>query len=70
MSDAYLYHDALAACVGSACIVLLSYDAHEQVLLGVLGDAIGAGKPVVSMRFPHAVESMIAPPARSWTGTR
>jgi glycosyltransferase involved in cell wall biosynthesis len=52
----YLDHDALSALVGSADIVLLPYDSREQATSGVLIDAVAAGKPVVSTRFPHAVE--------------
>jgi glycosyltransferase involved in cell wall biosynthesis len=36
--------------------VLLPYDSREQATSGVLIDAVAAGKPVVSTRFPHAVE--------------
>jgi glycosyltransferase involved in cell wall biosynthesis len=36
--------------------VLLPYDSREQVTSGVLIEAIAAHKPVVSTRFPHAVE--------------
>jgi len=36
--------------------VLLPYDSLEQVTSGVLIEAVAAGKPVVSTRFPHAVE--------------
>ena len=37
-------------------MVLLPYDSLEQVTSGVLTEAVAAGKPVVSTRFPHAVE--------------
>jgi polysaccharide biosynthesis protein PslF len=36
--------------------VLLPYDSHEQVTSGVLTEALAAMVPVVSTRFPHAVE--------------
>jgi glycosyltransferase involved in cell wall biosynthesis len=36
--------------------VLLPYDSLEQVTSGVLIEAVTAGKPVISTRFPHAVE--------------
>ena len=47
---------ALAALVGSADVVLLPYDSTDQVTSGVLIEAVGAGKPVVATRFPHARE--------------
>lgn len=39
-----------------ADVVLLPYDSREQVTSGVLTEALAAGVPVVSTRFPHAVE--------------
>lgn len=36
--------------------MLLPYLSREQVVSGVLVEAIASGKPVVSTRFPHAVE--------------
>jgi glycosyltransferase involved in cell wall biosynthesis len=35
---------------------LLPYDSHDQVTSGVLVEAMVAGKPIVSTRFPHAIE--------------
>lgn len=52
----YLDGPALRAIVGSADVVLLPYDSRDQVTSGVLVEAVVAGKPVVSTRFPHAVE--------------
>jgi len=36
--------------------VMLPYESRDQVSSGVLVEAIASGKPVVSTRFPHAVE--------------
>jgi len=47
---------ALGQLIGAADVVLLPYDSPEQVTSGVLIEAVTAGKPVVSTRFPHAVE--------------
>ncbi|MEP7025378.1 MAG: glycosyltransferase, partial [Actinomycetota bacterium] len=54
--DRYLPAGALTGLVGGAGAVLLPYDSLEQVTSGVLIEAVAAGKPVVSTRFPHAVE--------------
>ena len=42
--------------IRDADIVLLPYLSREQVVSGVLVEAIASGKPVVATRFPHAVE--------------
>ncbi len=52
----YLPAADLRAVVRSADVVLLPYDSNEQVTSGVLTEAVAAGKPVISTRFPHAVE--------------
>lgn len=52
----YLASTDLRAVVRDADVVVLPYDSSEQVTSGVLTEAIAAGKPVVSTRFPHAVE--------------
>jgi glycosyltransferase involved in cell wall biosynthesis len=54
--DEYLDADQLAAYLGSADVVLLPYDTRDQVTSGVLVEAVAAAKPVISTRFPHAVE--------------
>jgi polysaccharide biosynthesis protein PslF len=54
--DRYLPASTLIDLVGTADVVLLPYDSLEQVTSGVLIEAITAGKPVISTRFPHAVE--------------
>ncbi len=52
----YLAGPALRDVVRRADVILLPYDSREQVTSGVLTEAVAAGKPVVSTRFPHAVE--------------
>jgi len=47
---------AVLAEVRQADIVLLPYLSREQVVSGVLVEAIASAKPVVSTAFPHAVE--------------
>jgi glycosyltransferase involved in cell wall biosynthesis len=52
----YLTIPELQEIVAGADIVLLPYDSKDQVTSGVLVEAITAGKPVISTRFPHAAE--------------
>jgi glycosyltransferase involved in cell wall biosynthesis len=52
----YLDVPALQRIVRRATLVLLPYDSPDQITSGVLIEAIAAGKPVVSTRFPHAFE--------------
>lgn len=52
----YLPAKALSHLIGAADAVLLPYESEEQVTSGVLIEAVTATKPVVSTRFPHAVE--------------
>jgi glycosyltransferase involved in cell wall biosynthesis len=52
----YLDVPALQGIVRQAAIVLLPYDSPDQITSGVLIEAVAAGKPVISTRFPHAVE--------------
>lgn len=47
---------AILAEVRKADIVLLPYLSRDQVVSGVLVEAIASAKPVVSTAFPHAVE--------------
>jgi glycosyltransferase involved in cell wall biosynthesis len=54
--DRYLDAAQLHRLVRAADVVLLPYDSREQVTSGVLIEAVAAGRPVVSSRFPHAVE--------------
>lgn len=44
--------------VAGSSIFLLPYDSVEQVTSGVLAEAVAAGGPVISTRFPHAVEML------------
>lgn len=52
------YHDmpSIQRRIREADVVLLPYRSREQVVSGVLVEAIASGKPVVATRFPHAVE--------------
>jgi polysaccharide biosynthesis protein PslF len=52
----YLEEAVLERLIGRADVVLLPYETYEQVSSAVLTEAIAAHKPVVSTRFPHAVE--------------
>jgi glycosyltransferase involved in cell wall biosynthesis len=52
----YLDEPSLNRLIRQADVVLLPYDSSEQVTSGVLIEAVAAHKPVVSTRFPHAVE--------------
>jgi glycosyltransferase involved in cell wall biosynthesis len=54
--DSYRDWDSLRALVRSVDVVLLPYDSTQQVSSGVLVEALAAGRPVVSTRFPHAEE--------------
>lgn len=54
--DRYLDTDTLHRQIRAANLIVLPYLSTEQVTSGVLVEAIGAGKPVVSTGFPHAVE--------------
>jgi polysaccharide biosynthesis protein PslF len=56
--DRYLDAPSLHAQIRSADLIVLPYLSTEQVTSGVLTEAIGAGKPVVATRFPHAVEAL------------
>ncbi|CAM4015155.1 glycosyltransferase [Smaragdicoccus niigatensis] len=52
----YLGRSELSRMVRQADVVLLPYDARDQVTSGVLIEAIAAGKPVIATGFPHARE--------------
>lgn len=52
----YLSIPELQEIVAGADVVLLPYDSKDQVTSGVLVEAVTAGKPVISTRFPHAIE--------------
>ena len=52
----YLEPERLRSVIASASAYLLPYDTTEQVTSGVLVEALVAGGPVISTRFPHAEE--------------
>jgi len=54
--NSYCDAAAILARIRDADVVLLPYLSREQVVSGVLVEAIASGKPVVSTRFPHAAE--------------
>jgi glycosyltransferase involved in cell wall biosynthesis len=53
---AYRPTEGVLAEVRAADVVVLPYRSRDQVVSGVLVEAIASGKPVVATRFPHAVE--------------
>ncbi len=54
--DRYLEDDELLELVAASDVVVVPYDNEEPVSSGVVTEAIGAGRPVVATRFPHAME--------------
>lgn len=54
--DEYLPRESLHELLRSAAAVILPYDSTEQVVSGVLVEAVAALVPVVATAFPHAVE--------------
>ena len=56
------HHDtaAILAEIRRSEIILLPYLSREQVVSGVLVEAIASGKPVVATAFPHAAELLAA----------
>jgi glycosyltransferase involved in cell wall biosynthesis len=52
------YHDTagILAQIRRSDLILLPYLSREQVVSGVLVEAIASGKPTVATEFPHAVE--------------
>jgi polysaccharide biosynthesis protein PslF len=52
----YLDVQTLHGQIAEADVVVLPYLSTDQVTSGVLTEAIGAGRPVVATRFPHAVD--------------
>lgn len=54
--DGYHTIPSIQRRIREADVVLLPYRSREQVVSGVLVEAIASGKPVVATRFPHAVE--------------
>jgi polysaccharide biosynthesis protein PslF len=56
LEDRYADRRSVLRRVRQADVVLLPYRSREQVVSGVLVEALASGKPVVATRFPHAVE--------------
>jgi glycosyltransferase involved in cell wall biosynthesis len=54
--DRYLATDEVLAGVRDADVVVLPYSSRDQVVSGVLVEAIASGRPVIATPFPHAVE--------------
>jgi len=54
--DRYLDTASVLAWIREADVVVLPYLSRDQVVSGVLVEAIASGKPVIATRFPHAVE--------------
>jgi glycosyltransferase involved in cell wall biosynthesis len=54
--DRYVDTASVLAWIREADIVLLPYRSRDQVVSGVLVEAIASGKPVIATRFPHAEE--------------
>lgn len=54
--DGYLSAQAMGHLLHSAALVVLPYDSTDQVVSGVLAEAVAAAVPVVATTFPHAVE--------------
>ena len=52
----YLDQQALLEHARQADVILLPYESRDQIVSGVLVEAVSSGKPVVATRFPHAVE--------------
>ncbi len=54
--DRYVVDEELIEMVRRSHIVVIPYDNTDQVTSAVVADALAAGRPVVSTRFPHAEE--------------
>jgi len=54
--DDYLSQDVLDDLLRDATIAVLPYDSTDQMVSGVLVEAVSATVPVVATSFPHAVE--------------
>jgi polysaccharide biosynthesis protein PslF len=54
----YVDKESVLAWIRESDVVLLPYRSRDQVVSGVLVEAIASGKPVVATRFPHAVEML------------
>ena len=54
--DDYLSQDTLDTLLTDTTIAVLPYDSSDQMVSGVLVEAVSATVPVVATTFPHAVE--------------
>ena len=54
--DRYVDTAAILAWIRNADVVVLPYRSRDQVVSGVLVEALASGKPVLATSFPHAVE--------------
>lgn len=54
--DEYVSEPMLRDLLLDASIVVLPYDSTEQIVSGVMVEAVAAGVPVVATTFPHSVE--------------
>lgn len=54
--DEYISPALLRNLLAEAAVVVLPYDSSEQVVSGVLVEAIAANVPLIATAFPHAVE--------------
>lgn len=54
----YVDKESILAWIRESDVVLLPYRSRDQVVSGVLVEAIASGKPVVATRFPHAIEML------------
>jgi polysaccharide biosynthesis protein PslF len=54
--DRYADIPSVLSWIREADVVLLPYRSRDQVVSGVLVEALASGKPVVATRFPHAEE--------------
>ncbi|MBW3667187.1 MAG: glycosyltransferase, partial [Actinobacteria bacterium] len=56
--DRYVSENELQGMVQRSGVVIVPYDNSEQTSSGVLTEAVAAGRPVVSTRFPYAEEML------------
>jgi glycosyltransferase involved in cell wall biosynthesis len=56
--DRYVDDGELSSIVAWADLVIVPYDNQDQVSSGVITEALGVGRPVVSTRFPYASEML------------
>lgn len=56
--DRYVSENELQGMVHRSGVVIVPYDNSEQISSGVLTEALAAGRPVVSTRFPYAEEML------------